>query len=164
MRWNSCLHPRVLVAVFQVPCYWIHASICIALTLEFIFRLRLIRPKAPFFPLRLLKCCQKNCCHYVFVVILWIDVYKRGLVYFLMALPCFLQVIEFLLCLFLDAVSLSFMVIVCFSARQSLLICNRISVFRVSNCHWGFFVVFSYALPRFFTSLKRINVLVRSMH
>lgn len=57
---------------------------------------------------RLLKCCQKNCCHYVFVVILWIDVYKRGLVYFLMALPCFLQGIQLplgLLCGFLLCVA-----------------------------------------------------------
>jgi len=57
---------------------------------------------------KLLKCCQKNCCHYVFVAILWIDVYKRVLVYFIMALPCFLQGIQLplgLLCGFLLCVA-----------------------------------------------------------
>lgn len=57
---------------------------------------------------RLLKCCQKNFCHWIFVAILWVDVYKRGLVYFLMALPCFLQGIELplgLLCGFLLCVA-----------------------------------------------------------
>ena len=84
---NNRLHPGGFLDILQVNIKQYHLSFISDTGLAFVIP---FSNRPAFY--RLLKCCQKNCCHYVFVVILWIDVYKRGLVYFIMALPCFLQV------------------------------------------------------------------------